>query len=74
MPRRYQLYGYRVNGTLTITDENGNVIATIPAGGDAVPADLTVTGNVTMSGLPTADPTVAGRLWADDGVVTVSAG
>lgn len=34
----------------------------------------TVTGTVILSGLPTEDPNVAGALWSNSGVVTVSAG
>jgi len=38
-------------------------------------AGLTVAGaSVIMSALPTDDPAVAGQLWADSGVVTVSSG
>lgn len=44
-------------------------------------ASLTVTGasvidgaDVTMANLPTSDPTVAGQLWSNSGVLTVSAG
>ena len=38
--------------------------------------DLTIAfdGNVIMSGLPTSDPVVAGAIWSDSGVLTVSAG
>ena len=40
-----------------------------------VNGDLTVTGDViTLSDLPTEDPTVAGVLWNDSGTVKVSAG
>jgi hypothetical protein len=42
---------------------------------------LTTTGTVTINGteiiisdLPTSDPAVAGQLWSDSGVLTVSAG
>jgi len=42
---------------------------------------LTTTGTVTINGttiiisdLPTSDPSVAGQLWSDSGVLTVSAG
>lgn len=36
---------------------------------------LTVSGaNVIITGLPTSDPSVAGALWSNSGVVTVSAG
>ena len=31
-------------------------------------------GNVIVTGLPVADPQVLGALWADSGVLTVSAG
>jgi len=33
-----------------------------------------ITGNVDFSGLPTSDPSVAGRLWNDSGTVKISAG
>lgn len=44
--------------------------------------DVTVTGDLTVAGtdvviianLPTSDPSVAGQLWSNSGVVTVSAG
>jgi len=49
----------------SITDDGTNV---------TVDANLIVTGTVTASGLPTADPAVAGELWSNAGVVTVSAG
>lgn len=35
---------------------------------------LTTGGNVLMSNLPTSDPAVAGALWSDSGVLTVSSG
>jgi hypothetical protein len=35
---------------------------------------VTISGAVKMTGLPTADPTVAGQLWNDAGTVKVSAG
>lgn len=38
------------------------------------PLDTIIPGNVTMSGLPTSDPGIAGRLWNDGGAVKVSAG
>lgn len=38
------------------------------------PLDTIIPGSVTMSGLPTSDPAVAGRLWNDGGTVKVSAG
>jgi len=43
--------------------------------------NMTITGNleaqgsvITIANLPTSDPSVAGQLWANTGVVTVSAG
>jgi hypothetical protein len=35
---------------------------------------LAVSGTVIFSGLPTSNPNVAGALWSNSGVVTVSAG
>jgi len=35
---------------------------------------LTASGTVILSGLPTSDPSVAGQLWNNSGVLTVSAG
>jgi len=35
---------------------------------------LTVGGDVVLSGIPTSDPAVAGQLWNNSGVLTVSAG
>ena len=35
---------------------------------------LTASGAVILSGLPTSDPAVAGQLWSNSGVLTVSAG
>jgi len=62
-----------VDGTSTLTG-----VVTAPAG---VVGDLTgdvtgdVTGNVTgYVILPTVDPEVAGALWNDDGVLTISDG
>lgn len=45
------------------------------AGDLAVGGGLKVEGGtVTLSGLPTEDPEVAGQLWSNSGVLTVSAG
>lgn len=38
------------------------------------PLDTVMPGSVTMSGLPTSDPAVAGRLWNDGGTLKISAG
>ena len=49
--------------------------------GAVVATTVTSTGTVTINGttiiisdLPTSDPSVAGQLWSDSGVLTVSAG
>jgi len=54
---------------------DGAIGGTTPAA--AVVTTLTASSTVIMSGLPTADPSVAGALWIDTGaarVVKVSAG
>lgn len=51
---------------------NGEVGGTTPA--PATVTDLTASGTVILSGLPTSDPGVAGQLWSNAGVLTVSAG
>jgi len=42
--------------------------------GTLTAADVEVAGTVTVSGLPTADPEVAGQVWSDAGTLKVSAG
>ena len=42
--------------------------------GSVTATTLSASGVVILSGLPTADPAVAGQLWSDSGVLTVSAG
>lgn len=55
-----------------------NVSVSRPQGGNSLVIGgitLTVSGsNVIITGLPTSDPAVAGALWSNLGVVTVSAG
>ena len=46
----------------------GNVSGAVTA------TDLSASGVVILSGLPTADPEVVGQLWNNAGVLTVSAG
>lgn len=50
----------------------------IATNGSLVIGDVTITtdasGNLIFTGLPTADPSVAGALYSNAGVVTVSAG
>lgn len=56
----------------------GNVLEVAPGGainlGDTVVLSVDANGKVLITGLPTADPTVAGALWTNSGVLTVSAG
>lgn len=42
--------------------------------GNVTAVTITATGAVIFSGLPTSDPTVAGQLWNNSGVLNVSAG
>ncbi len=54
-----------------VTSQNG-FIGTVT--GSVTATTLSASGVVILSGLPTADPAVAGQLWSDSGVLTVSAG
>jgi hypothetical protein len=58
-----------------VTSTNG-FIGTITGGviGPVVATTLSASGAVILSGLPTSDPTVAGQLWNNLGVLNVSAG
>lgn len=55
-------------GDRLVVEDGGTIVVgtvTISTDGD---------GNLIFTGLPTSDPSVAGALWANAGVVTVSAG
>lgn len=54
----------------------GNVTGNLTGGvtGPVAATTLSASGVVVLSNLPVADPLVAGQLWSDAGVVTVSAG
>ena len=54
-----------------VTSTNGFVGAVT---GAVVATTITASGAVIFSGLPTSDPSVAGQLWSNVGVLTVSAG
>lgn len=58
------------------TGDNLDIAGTLDVTGAAVlDSTLSVAGaTIIMSALPVADPSVAGQLWANAGVVTVSAG
>lgn len=71
------LYTFSAAGLLTFLADNFNVAPLIDAT-NITPAGvstgaLTATGPIVMT-LPTSDPAVAGQLWSNVGVVTVSAG
>ena len=55
-----------------IGNVTGDVTGTVT--GPVAATTLSASGTVIFSGLPTADPTVAGQLWNDAGILTVSAG
>lgn len=64
------------NGFQTISKSatTGAVSVTSTFGDATSVNDLTVADVVIFSGLPTADPVVAGQLWNDAGTLKVSAG
>lgn len=64
------------NGFQTISKNatTGAVTTTATFGASTSITDLTASGVVIFSSLPVADPHVAGQLWANSGVLTVSAG
>lgn len=52
----------------------GAITVTATFGAATSITDLTASGVVIFSDLPTSDPAVAGQLWSNAGVLTVSAG
>jgi hypothetical protein len=64
------------NGFQTVSKSatTGAVTVTATFGTATSITDLTASGVVIFSDLPVADPLVAGQLWANSGVLTVSAG
>jgi hypothetical protein len=60
--------------TISINASTGTVTTTATLGAATSVNSLAVSGTVIFSGLPTSDPNVAGALWSNTGVVTVSAG
>lgn len=59
---------------VSIAPSTGAVTVVASYGANASVANLSTTGTVILSNLPTADPQVAGQLWNNLGVLTVSAG
>lgn len=60
--------------SITVNSTTGAVTTTATFGAATTVEDLTASGTVIFSDLPTSDPTVAGQLWSNAGVLTVSAG
>ena len=60
--------------SISINSSTGAVTVDATFGAATSITDLTASGVVILSGLPTADPLVAGQLWSNSGVLTVSAG
>lgn len=61
----------RIAGEVEFTDP---ATQPLPLAGGTVTGATTFAGVVKATALPAADPHVAGELWANAGVVTVSAG
>ena len=60
--------------TISVNASTGTVTTTATLGAATSVNTLAVSGTVVLSGLPTTNPAVAGALWSNSGVVTVSAG
>jgi hypothetical protein len=63
-----------IDATALAVALNQTITGTLGVTGATTLDDLTTTGTVIMSNIPTSDPSVAGQLWANSGVLTVSAG
>lgn len=59
---------------ITINGSTGTVTVNATYGANASVVNLAASGTVTLSNLPVADPNVAGQIWSNSGVLTVSAG
>ena len=60
---------------ITINGTTGAVTTNATYGASATVANLTATGTViSFANVPTADPLVAGVVWSNSGVLTLSAG
>ena len=60
--------------TISKDATTGAVTVTATLGANTSISTLTTSGVVIMTGLPVADPLIAGALWNNAGVLTVSAG
>ena len=59
---------------ITINGSTGAVTVNSTYGANASVVNLAASGTVILSNLPTANPNVAGQIWSNSGVLTVSAG
>lgn len=59
---------------MAATNFSGPVVSQNGFQGNVTATNVTATGTVILSGLPTSDPSVAGAIWSNAGVLTVSAG
>lgn len=61
--------------SISVNATTGTVTTNATYGTSATVANLTASGSVViLSGLPTSDPNVAGQIWANSSILTVSAG
>lgn len=61
--------------SISINQSTGTVTTNATYGASATVANLTASGSVIkLTGLPVADPLVAGAVWSNAGVLTLSAG
>ena len=61
--------------SISVDASTGAVTVNATYGDSATVANLTATGSlIIFSGLPTSDPNVAGAVWSNSGILTLSAG
>lgn len=60
--------------SITVDSTTGAVTVDATFGTSTTITNLTASGIVKFTGLPTSDPVVAGQLWNDTGTLKVSAG
>ena len=60
--------------TISVNATTGTVTVTSTIGSATSVNTLTVSGTVILSGLPTSNPNVAGAVWSNAGVLSLSAG
>ena len=60
--------------TISVNASTGTVTTTATLGAATSVNSVAVSGTVIFSGLPTSDPSVAGAVWSNAGVLSLSAG